>query len=483
MALGMKAIHYENELKQCYATIASQAARIQQLEAEIEELKRLLAGKGESKTAKKPRFTQNYSLDRIHRPKRRPKDSTGRRGKDAKRDLIEDQHKVYWPDADQDACICHRQQFAWRIVDGKAVYVCYRIYDLPDSKELPLPPGLRTSRSEFGIEILLILAFLHYWIGVSIDHAREIMQFFTGLQLSKSQADSLLSQLAADWDEQYDTIAELIALSLLVYIDETAWKVGKRSCYTWAFSTAMYVLFRCGVGRGKAEAEAVLGECFAGMGVTDDYQAYTHLFRQHQLCWAHLLCKAIKLTLQHPDEKQYARFLDALCAIYRQAVRYRKDRRLGAGRREKVDELQERIRSLCTRHGEPIDKNAMSDHEATFLRLQNELVDNLACLFVFVEHPEVEPTNNRSERTVRHEAEIRKGGRTSKTPAGAQRRGVIMTVLASLRTRFPKFTLSHLLSEVQQWFTQGCSIFERELAEWQKANAPPTGEPVLVPDG
>ena len=481
MGFGKRPIDYESELQRRDATIASQAARIKQLEAEIEELKKLLVGKGESKTAQKPRFTENYSLDRTNRKKRRHKDSTGRRGNDAKRDLIEDQHDIYWPGADPDACICHRQQFAWRIVDGKAVYVCYHIYDLSDSKELPLPPGLRTSRSEFGIEIILILAFLHYWIGVSIDHAREIMQFFTGLQLSKSQADSLLSQLAGDWDEQYDTIAELIALSIIVYIDETAWKVGKRSCYTWAFSTALYVLFRCGVGRGKAEAEEVLGEFFAGIGVTDDYHAYTHLFRQHQLCWAHLLCKAIKLALQHPDENQYARFLDELCVIYRQAVRYREDRRLTVGRREKVSELQESIRSLCTRHGETIDENTTPDHEATFLRLQNELVDNLACLFVFVEHPEVEPTNNRSERTVRREAEIRKGGRTSKTPAGAKRRGVIMTVLASLRTRFPRFTLDHLLSEVGRWFAQGRSIFERELAELQKANAPPTDEPAFVP--
>ena len=49
-------------------------------------------------------------------------------------------------------------------------------------------------------------------------------------------------------------------------------------------------------------------------------------------------------------------------------------------------------------------------------------------------------------RNVRREAEIRKGGRTSKTPAGAKRRGVIMTVLASLQTRFAKFTLDALLS-------------------------------------
>lgn len=481
MGFGKRPIDYEKELKQRDATIASQAARIKQLEAEIEQLKKLLAGKAESKTAKKPRFTENYSLDRINRKKRRHKDSTGRRGHEAKQDTIAEQHDIYWPDADPDACICHRRQFAWRIVDGKAVYVGYHIYDVPGSNELPLPPGLRNSRSEFGIEIILILAFLHYWIGVSIDHAREIMQFFTGLDLSKSQADSLLSPLAADWDEQYETISELIALSMIVYLDETAWKVGKHPCYSWAFSTALYVLFRCGVGRGRTEAEEVLGKFFAGIGVTDDYSTYKNLFTQHQLCWAHLLRKAIKLALQNPQDTQYAEFLDELCLIYRQAVRYRKDRRLGVGRRAKVDELQERIRSLCTRHGEPIDKDATPDPEATFIHLQNELVDNLPCLFVFVEYPEVEPTNNRSEHNVRREAEIRKGGRTSKTPAGAKRRGVIMTVLASLRIRFPRFTLDHLLSEVGRWLAQGRSIFERELAELQKANAPPTGEPALVP--
>ncbi len=343
---------------------------------------------------------------------------------------------------------------------------------MPDSKELPLPAGLRNSRSEYGIEVILILAFLHYWIGVSLDNAREIMRFFTGLELSKSQADSLLSQLAADWDEQYDTIAELIALSMVVYIDETGWKVGRRSCYTWAFSTAMHVLFRCGVGRGKAEAETVLGQ-FAGVGVTDDYAAYKSLFSKHQLCWAHLIRKAIKLALQYPDEKHYAVFLDDLCEIYGQAVHYREDRRLSVGRESKAHELQKKIRSLCTRHGETIDKDATPDSEATFIRLQNELIDNLACLFVFVEHPQVEPTNNTSERNVRREAEIRKGGRTSKTSLGAKRRGVIMTVLASLQTRFEKFTLECLLSEVERWLAEGRSIFESELAELQRPHAPP----------
>lgn len=452
--------------------IARQKERIGQLEAENEQLRELLEGKAESKAAKKPKFTENYSLDKHQRKKKPRQKSTGRRSGAEKRDMIKENYEIYWENANPDDCVLHREQFAWRIMDGKAIYIGYTIYDVPNSKKLPLPSGLRNSRSEYGIEIILILAFLHYFIGVSIDKARAIMQFFLGLDLSKSQADSLLSQLAADWDEQYDTITELIALSLIVYIDETGWKVGKRSCYTWVFSTALHVLFSCGVGRSKTEAEKVLGPLFAGIGVTDDYSAYKKLFTQHQLCWAHLLRKVIKLALQHPDEKQYATFLDELFSIYQEAVRYQKDGRLSIGRAQKVLDLQEKIRSLCTRHGETIDENAIPDHEATFIRLQNELVDNVDCLFVFVEHPQVEPTNNRSERNVRCEAEIRKGGRTSKSDAGAKRRSIIMTVLMSLRTRFTKFTLDTLLREVEQWIGQGCSIFEKELAELKMANAP-----------
>jgi len=45
-----------------------------------------------------------------------------------------------------------------------------------------------------------------------------------------------LSQLPTDWNERYDTIAEVIALSIMVFVEKTGWKVGKRSSYSWAFS-------------------------------------------------------------------------------------------------------------------------------------------------------------------------------------------------------------------------------------------------------
>ncbi len=307
----------------------------------------------------------------------------------------------------------------------------------------------------------------------ALDHVCSVVQFFTGLALSKSQANALLNQLSTDWDEQYDTIAELLSRQMVIYIDETSWKVGSDSCYTWAFSTAMHVLFRCGVGRGKAEAEAILGQSFEGIGVTDDYGAYQFLFLDHQLCWAHLLRKAIKLMLQHPDEAAYKLFLDDLYAIYQQAIRWQKDQRLTVGRAEKIIVLQDRICELCDLSDRKIDSETMSAHEQAFIHLQKELIRGLDALFVFVAHPEVEPTNNRSERNVRHEAMVRKGGRTSKSKPGAKRRGVIMTVLATLNTRFAAFTLNQLIGEIGQWAQDGLSRFQQELAALENAMPPP----------
>ena len=459
-----------------------------QLNERIERLEGLLASQVDSKSSKTPVFTENDSLGRNrHSPQdsdsRQKKGSPGRKPRSAKARLVRDTIEIFADGVARQECIHHRYQFAWRIVDGKATYLRYDIRDLPGSTTLPLPPGLRSSRSEFGIEVILILAFLHYWVGVSQDNAIQIMNFFTGLDLSKSQADSLLSQLADDWEQQRDTIAELIALQTVLYIDETGWKVGAKSCYTWIFSTSMHVLFRCGVSRKKTEAIDIPGESFAGIGVTDDYAAYKSMFSKHQLCWAHLIRKAIKLVLQNPDETEYADFLDQLCLIYHDAKDLRDNVAAAVAgeplsesveRQAVVTKLQDRITLLCSRRDEKVitaNAAAKSDPAVeptpssveTFVLLQRELANNVDCLFVFVEHPEVEPTNNRSERNARREAEIRKGARTSKTASGAKRRGIIVTVLASLQTRIANFTLSNMLAEVGRWWETGTSLFELEL--------------------
>ena len=48
-----------------------------------------------------------------------------------------------------------------------------------------------------------------------------------------------------------------------------------------------------------------------------------------------------------------------------------------------------------------------------------------------------------------------------------------MTVLASLNTRFPAFTLQSLLDEIARWAENGISLFQAELDEIKMAHAAP----------
>ncbi len=218
--------------------------------------------------------------------------------------------------------------------------------------------------------------------------------------------------------------------------------------------------------------------------MTDDYAAYKNMFTKHQLCWAHLIRKAIKLALQNPNETEYAEFLDSLCLLYNDAKSCRCCEADQEGCDEKVNRLQDRLIALCSRREEkvitpkfaekqepPIEPTV--EHLATFILLQRELANNLEKLFVFVEHSQVDPTNNLSERNVRREAEIRKASRCSKSEKGAKRRGIIVTVLASLQTRIGKFTLNNVLLEIESWTKNGRSLFEQELLAHQTAHPPP----------
>jgi hypothetical protein len=459
------------------------------LEETIQQLQATLQQYAEGKASKKPNI--NYSSQRNEPPdpekkKRKKKKSRKHAGRKPSKDKAAQAHRIidiYPKDVSPKKCIFIRDQFVWRLIEYKAQYVHYKIFDLPNSKTPPTVPGVRNSRSGFGIEFLVILAHHVFWIGLSIDKALEIMGFYTEVNIPKSQADSLLNQLANDWAGEYKEIAARIAIASILYVDETGWKLGKKACYTWVFGTISDVYYRCGVGRGKDVLSEVLGDKFAGTGVTDDYAAYDSIFTRHQLCWAHFLRKAIELMLRNPKEKKYRKFYLRLLEIYRKAKRYQQDGRLSMGRGAKVLELQSEITKLCKRVNEETitEKQAKdreldvscitSDADRKMILLQRQLVEKLDCLFVFVENPEVGSTNNQSERDLREEAQARKASRVSKSAKGAKRRSTILSVFASLKRRMEQFSLAELLKVVFDAYERSISLFNIVQPKNQKITA------------
>lgn len=257
----------------------------------------------------------------------------------------------------------------------------------------------------------------------------------------------------------------LVARAVVVYMDETGWKIGREGCSLWTFAAAWQRVFLFGCRKDADTLDAMLPpEVFDGVAVSDDAAVYRHRFGRAQKCWAHLLRKAIKLALLYPRKKSYQRFLDRLLALYYDAKRAAADQRLGEqGRKQRVAELEGRLCELCNPYWHET-TSAMKPHECDFANLVNELLERVMDeeLFTFVLLPHVDPTNNLAERLQRSPAQDRKAGRTSKTAAGAHRRSVIVSVLESLRVNLESFTLANVLKEVTEWMTTGASLFVKQ---------------------
>ena len=213
---------------------------------------------------------------------------------------------------------------------------------------------------------------------------------------------------------------------------------------------------------------------FAGIVISDDAAVYAN-FTHAQKCWAHLLRKAIKLTLIVPDNAEYRRLADGLLEVYREACRVQRDGRFSdAGRAQKVAALDDEILELCgpvwfqdlpPLEGSDDDYRRLC-HEVMRLMLAQELFTFVTATPVKTPTGEIVPvsgTNNEAERTLRDPAQARAMGRTSKTLLGARRRTIHVSVLESLRCYLPKFTLRTVIDEAQRWLDTGRSCFAKRL--------------------
>lgn len=462
------------ELRQSVAdlkqTVRARQQTIDELQVEKERLKqRLRERDGQHPTH---RLDDEYSLkaeDKRAGGSRREKQKSSRRGRRTTEEKLAraDRHEDVFPeDVSSDDRTLHLSRVVWRIENGQAVLVAYHVYRGPGG-EVPTIPGT-LGRSEYGIEIYVALTFMVFIVRLSMDKVCQQFEFFWGLKLAKSQADALLNRLAGEWEPEFDTLCTLLSNSAVVHADETGWSINS----VWAFLSEQVRIIIFGVHKDGATLATLLPkDLFGGVLVSDDAAVYRG-FTLAQKCWAHLIRKAIRLTLLQPDNEEYRTFLTGLLTLYRKACRLKQDRRLKPVTREqKVRVLENDLWTLCgSRYKDQTPPATDTEHD--FVNLVNELLRLMEAeeLFTFVMHHDVSGTNNESERTLRDAANDRKTGRTNKTIRGARRQTVLTSVLESLRLSLPNFTLAHVLEELTTWLTTGRSRF-RQLLESQ--NLPP----------
>ena len=454
--------------------LQKQLADLEQRNRELAERNDELARRIEEMEKKNPtvRLDEAYSMRaEEERQAKAASDGKGKRNKQKskRRGRISTKKKLAQATLEEDVwpkqfkledCRLRYSRPVWRIINGQAVLVAYHIYAGPNGR-VPQIPGV-LKRGEFGQEILITLAHQHYIIGLPLDKAIAEVEFFWGLKLRKSQADAMLNRLAREWLPEFEALCDLLAVSAVVHADETGWSINS----VWAFLSekARVTVFGCHKD-GETLAALLDKDEFKGVLVSDDAAVYQG-FDRAQKCWAHLIRKAIRLTLLKPNRPRYRKFLDSLLGIYRRGKKIAADKRLSEpGRQARANQLIDAVYD-CTANRFCDSSTPADDVEKDFYNLTHEILRLLREdeLFTYVIHPEVDGTNNESERSLRGAAQDRRTGRTSKTEQGARRRTIIGSVLDSLRLHLPKPNLQAVQAEIARWYDEGVSCFRRMVA-------------------
>jgi|SRR5579872_914805 len=454
------------------AVIVSLQRQLEAARQRIEELEKKLGGPAAPTPAKVDQPFSVRAEEKRQRDRNKNKLKLSRRGRRGrltsadKLKLAERTVPCYPEGVPEKDCWLSHTRPVWRLEQGRAVLIAYQIYRAAGNRYGQIPGVL--GRGEFGMEIVVEIGYLVYVTGVSFDKVCALLQFMQNLPLGKTQVDVLLRRLSRHWQHEFDVLCTLLANSLVVHSDETSWSINS----VWAFLSEKARLVFFGVHKDGATLKQILDpETFAGLVISDDYAVYAN-FSQSQKCWAHLLRKAIKLTLQEPNHQEYRTFAERLLAIYRKACRVQRDGRLrDAGRQRKVAALEDELTELCADlwvlELPPLEPGPANDYRL----LVNEVVHLLLAqqLFTFVTTPAatqpngqsapVSGTNNESERTLRTESQARDTGRANKTVSGARRQTIIVSVLESLRLYLPKLTLNGILEEIERWRQAGQSCF------------------------
>ena len=470
--LGMKERRdrYKKELDELKAKEKKWKKKERELEDRVHDLEQELKNIAKRKEAKKPKFPVNYSIGQQVNKNRKQSLIRGKKILKSEREKeVLRTEPVYPEGISPENCYVYKTRIINHITDGQkevVKYVYYREKGWGKNGKIGQVKGV-LPRTEYGMEVGIIIAFLVNELGLSRSQTIAILSFFCGLKISSSQVDNLLTQIATLWEKEFDAISDLMVLATVVYVDETGWRVGKKNCYTWGFKSLLHTLMVYGKNRAEDVLDKILPrELFRGTGITDCYQIYVDRFDKAQKCWAHLLRKILKLHLLYPKNKEYENFLKKLGKIFSESKKLKQENLPITEKEKQIIDFRKQIHELCTRKDEKLPKDTPKDHRE-FVNLQKLLVKNIGDLFTFVINENVDPTSNLIEQALRKTALQRNAYQTSKTDAGACRKSILTSVISSLKQNLPIFSLEMVLEEVIRWQEEGRSMFEKQLAQVQ----------------
>lgn len=285
----------------------------------------------------------------------------------------------------------------------------------------PEVPGTLPN-ARFGLNIMLLVMYLHLALRVPCAKICEYFQTIHDIHISAGEIPHILTQLAREYGDYYIHLEKLVRLARIKHTDSTSWRIKGKNYTAWAFIAVGVVLYKIRKSTSHKTPLQVLGKAIQGMTlIVDRHSAFRTLARKAgyilQLCWSHILEDSRELKHSFGSEGKYVH--ENLKRIFALAK--------GLNHKaspEQLEQLKAEILQLTWRHYT----------HATVRRFVNNLAHrDIEDLFRFTTDPDIDPTNNISERELRHLVMIRRISHGSRSTRGATVTAQLTSIIQTFR--------------------------------------------------
>ena len=287
----------------------------------------------------------------------------------------------------------------------------------------PEVPGVLPN-ARFGLNVMLMVMYLHLALRVPGAKICEYFRTIHDVHMSEGEIPHILTQLAREYGDYYVHLEKLVRVARVKYTDSTSWRIKGKNYTAWVFIAVGVVLYKIRKSTSHKTPLQVLGRIGKGMTlVVDRHSAFRTLARKAgyvlQLCWSHILEDSRELKHTFGSEGKYVH--ENLKRIFALAKTLNHQ-----ATPEQVDQLKAEIFLLTQRHYK----------HTTIRRFVNNLAyRDLENIFHFATDPEIDPTNNISERELRHLVMIRRISHGSRSCRGATVTAQLTSIIQTLQLR------------------------------------------------
>lgn len=306
-----------------------------------------------------------------------------------------------------------------------------------------LPPGVPSGQS--GPRLVAFAGLLMAYFRQSKRRTAQFLETLLNQPCSTGLTVKMQTLVTTALRPAYDELARQLPQQARLSIDESPTKEANAKSWLWTFVAGTFTLFAVRLTRAATVLEDLLTDRFDGVITCDRAKMYWAQGRL-QWCWAHL--KRDFQALIDSGDAQAKRLGQELLRETREVFHHWSRCRDGTLTRAGL----KRVLALHRQKVETLLLRGVFSGNSRLVGMCRELHDHRDWLWTFLDHDGVEPTNNASERSLRHAVIWRKLSFGTQSASGSRFVETTLTVLETCRQQ-SRNAFEFLTAAVQAHFS------------------------------